>query len=73
MKNKTSDLFKYGVNSTVDSVFFLIWLCILIFAGVVLLNVGLWIFNVENITPEMTKWSIVVGGVFGVILALFRK
>lgn len=70
---ETSEIVKYGLNSTFDSVFFLIFIVILIFAGVVLLNIGLWLFNVDSITPEMTKWSIILGGVVGFILALFRS
>lgn len=70
---KTSKLVKFGVDTTFDTVFFLICIALFILGGAGLIKLGLMFFGEESVTPEMTKWMIIISCIIGGILGFMRS
>lgn len=70
---KTAEIVKFGVDTTFDTVFFLICIAFFIVGGAGLIKLGLMFFGEESLTPDMTKWLIIIGGIIGGILGFVRN
>lgn len=70
---KTTELVKFGVNTTFDTVFFLICIVFFVFAGAGVIKLVLMFLGEEGLTPEMTKWLIIIGSIIGGILGFVRN
>lgn len=70
---KTAEIVKFGIDSTFDTVVFLIFVIFLLIMLAVFVHFGAMLLGMNESHPSVFKWLCIIGFVSGAVIAIVKS